>query len=142
MVARKENGIYVVSESFEVDRDDFYGTADQLKASIDLVVEKARAMGMVGEGTFDMGVERDYPYFGQNSYELRIIYYFTRVENDKERATREAAEAKVKAAAEAKVKAAVSAKRKAAAEKKKLKDDAEYAEFLRLKERFGVVEND
>lgn len=132
MVTRKENGIYVVSESFDVDRDDFYGTADQLKANIDLVVEKARVMGMVGEGTFDMTGESDYPYFSRNGYELRIKYYFTRVENDKERVTREAVEAKVKAAA--------SAKRKAAAEKKKLKADAEYAEFLRLKEKFKEFE--
>lgn len=128
MVARKENGLYVVSDSFDVNRYDFDGTADQLKANIDLVVEKARAMGMVEEGTFDMEVGRDY----YDGYELRIKYYFTRVENDKERAMREAAEAKVKAEK--------SAKRKAAAEKKKLKADAEYVEFLRLKEKFGVLE--
>lgn len=128
MVARKENGIYVVNEMFDVNRYDFDGTADQLKANIDLVVEKARAMGMVGQGTFDMEVGRDY----YDGYELRIKYYFTRVENDKERGDREAAEARVKAAA--------SAKRKDAAEKKKLKTDAEYAEFLRLKEKFGVLD--
>lgn len=127
MVARKENGLYVVSDSFDVNRYDFDGTADQLKANIDLVVEKARDMGMVGQGTFDMEVGGDY-YDG----ELRIKYYFTRVENDKERAMREDVEAKVKAEK--------SAKRKAAAEKKKLKADAEYAEFLRLKEKFGVLE--
>lgn len=128
MVARKENGLYVVSDSFDVDRYDFDGTADQLKANIDLVVEKARAMGMVGQGTFDMEVGSGY----YDGYELRIKYYFTRVENDKERAMREDVEAKVKAEK--------SAKRKAAAEKKKLKADAEYAEFLRLKEKFGVLE--
>lgn len=128
MVARKENGLYVVSDSFDVNRYDFDGTADQLKANIDLVVEKARAMGMVGQGTFDMEVGSDY----YDGYELRIKYYFTRVENDKERAMREDVEAKVKAEK--------SAKRKAAAEKKKLKADAEYAEFLRLKEKFGVLE--
>ena len=128
MASRKENGIYVVSDSFEVNRYDFDGTADQLKANIDLVVEKARDMGMVGQGTFDMEVGSDY----YDGYELRIKYYFTRVENDKERAMREDVEAKVKAEK--------SAKRKAAAEKKKLKADAEYAEFLRLKEKFGVLE--
>jgi hypothetical protein len=129
MVARKENGIYVVSDSFDVNRYEFDGTADQLKANIDLVVEKASAMGMVGEGFFDMEVGSDY-YDG--GYELRIKYYFTRVENGKERAAREAAEAEVKAEK--------SAKRKAAAEKKKLKGDAEYAEFLRLKEKFKEIE--
>jgi predicted alpha/beta superfamily hydrolase len=67
-----------------------------------------------------------------NGYELRVKYYFTRVENDKERSTREAAEAKVKAEK--------SAKRKVAAEKKRLKADAEYAEFLRLKEKFKEIE--
>jgi hypothetical protein len=128
MVARKENGIYVVSDSVAVNRYDFDGTADQLKANIDLVVEKARAMGMVGQGTFDMEVGSDY----YDSYELRIKYYFTRAENDRERATRESAEAKVKAEK--------SAKRKAAAEKKRLKADSEYAEFLRLKEKFGDLE--
>jgi hypothetical protein len=128
MLARKENGLYVVSDTFDVNRYDFDGTADQLKANIDLVVEKARAMGMVGQGTFDMEVGSDY----YDGYELRIKYYFTRVENDKERAMREDVEAKVKAEK--------SAKRKDAAEKKKLKEDAEYTEFLRLKEKFGVLE--
>ena len=128
MAARKENGLYVVSDSFDVNRYDFDGTADQLKANIDLVVEKARAMGMVGQGTFDMEVGRDY----YNNPELRVSYYFTRVENDKERAMREDVEAKVKAEK--------SAKRKANAEKKKLKEDAEYAEFMRLKEKFGVLD--
>jgi hypothetical protein len=127
MVARKENGIYVVNASFDVNRYDFDGTADQLKSNIDLVVEKARAMGMVGEGSFDMEVCRYY-----DSYELVVKYYFTRVENDNERGDREAAEARVKAAA--------SAKRKAAAEKKKLKADAEYAEYERLKAKFGVLD--
>jgi len=129
MVARKENGIYVVSDAFEVNRYDFDGTADQLKTNIDLVVEKALAMGMVGEGSFDIDTSRGYY---NDDYEIKITYYFTRVENDKERGDREAAEAKVKAVA--------AAKRKAAAEKKKLQNDAEYAEFLRLKEKFGAIE--
>lgn len=128
MIARKENGIYVVSETLEVNRYDFDGTADQIKANIDLVVEKARAMGMVGEGSFDFEVCLGY----YDSHKLVVKYYFTRVENDKERGAREAAEAKVKAEK--------SAKRKAASEKKKLKEDAEYAEYVRLKEKFGVLE--
>lgn len=118
-------GIYVVADSFEVERYDFDGTADKLKANIDLVVEKARAVGMVGEGSFDFEVRSSY----YDGYELVVKYYFDRVENDKERAAREDAEAKRKAAA--------SAKRKAAAEKKKLKADAE---FLRLKEKFKEIE--
>jgi len=50
------------------------------------------------------------------------------VEDAKEKATREKAETKAKEAA--------AAKRKANAEAKKLKDDLDYAEFLRLKEKF------
>ena len=126
MAARKENGIYVVSDSVEVNHYYFEGTADQVKANIDLVVERAIAEGMVGEGTFDFSIETGY----YDNPELRVSYYFNRTENVKERDKREAAENKVKAEA--------AAKRKAAAEKKKLKEDAEYAEFLRLTEKFGV----
>lgn len=127
MAARKENGIYVVRESMEVNRYDFDGTADVLKANIDLVVEKARAKGMVGDGYFDFDVERDYDY-----YTLNVTYNFDRIENDKERAAREKAEAKRKEEA--------AAKRKKAAEARKLKKEAEYAEYLRLKEKFGDIE--
>lgn len=131
MAARKENGIYVVYlvyDSVEVNRYDFEGTADQVKANIDLVVERAIAEGMVGEGTFDFSIETGY----YDNPTLMVSYYFNRTETVKERDKREAAENKVKAEA--------AAKRKAAAEKKKLKEDAEYAEFLRLKEKFGVFE--
>lgn len=122
MTARKENGNYVVRESFVVDRYDFDGTADQLKDNIDLIVEKARAKGMVGEGYFDVVVE----YYDNTN--LEVIYKFDRIETDKEKSTREAREAKAKEEA--------AAKRKKAAEARKLKKDAEYAEFLRLKEKF------
>ena len=110
-----------------VNRYDFDGTAEELKANIDLIVEKARAMGMVGEGRFDFELESSY----YDSYELKVTYYFDRVENEKEKAKRESAEAKMKEAA--------AAKRKAAAEARKLKKDAEYAEYLRLKEKFKEV---
>ena len=126
-MARKENGIYVVRETMEVNRYDFDGTADELKANIDLIVEKARAKGMVGEGRFDFDVERDY-----DCYTLSVTYDFDRMENAKERATREKAEAKLKEIA--------AKKRKKAAEARKLKKDEEYAEFLRLKEKFEGVE--
>lgn len=129
MTARKENGIYVVRDEFEVNRYDFDGTADQLKANIDLVVEKARAKGMVGDGTFDFGLERGYY---DDDYEIKVTYYFDRTETEREKAAREKAEAKVKEMA--------TEKRKRAAEARKLKKDAEYAEFLRLKEKFGVLE--
>jgi hypothetical protein len=127
MTACKKNGVYVVFQIMEVNRYDFDGTADELKANIDLVVEKARAMGMIGEGRFDFDLESG----GYNGYDLNVTYNFDRVENEKEKAKREAAEANLKEAA--------AAKRKAAAEARKLKKDAEYAEFLRLKEKFKEV---
>ena len=132
MAARKENGIYVVRENMSVNRYDFDGTAEDLKCNIDLIVDKARAMGMVGEGRFDfeLELERDY-YDNRRGCDIIVSYYFDRSENDKEKEKREEAEAK------AKEKAAI--KRKKAAEARKLKKDAEYAEFLRLKEKFGEV---
>ena len=127
-LARKENGIWLVRETMGVSRYEFDGTADELKTHIDLVVEDARAKGMVGEGRFDFDLERGYY---DDDWELKITYDFDRVENEKEKAKREAIEAKMK---EEKA-----AKRKAAAEARKLKKDAEYAEFLRLKEKFKDV---
>jgi hypothetical protein len=128
MVARKENGIYVVREEMEVSRYEFDGTAEDLKRNIDLIVDKARAKGMVGEGRFDFDL-----VLGQycDNYELEVTYCFDRTENDKERAVREKIEARDKEEA--------AIKRKKAAEVRKLKKDAEYAEFLRLKEKFGSV---
>lgn len=127
MAARKENGIYVVRETMEVNRYHFEGTADTLKANVDLVVEKARAKGMVGDGYFDFELECGY----YNDYDIKVTYDFDRVENDKEKAVREQMEAIAKKkAAEA---------RKKAAEARKLKKDGEYAEFLRLKEKFGDI---
>jgi hypothetical protein len=128
-MARNVEGEWLVRDEFEVSRYDFEGTAAEIKANIDLVVDKARAKGMVDEGTFDMTTVRGGYY--DDDYELKITYYFDRTETDKEKAAREKAEAKRKEDA--------AAKRKAAAEKKKLKKDAEYVEFLRLKEKFGEL---
>jgi hypothetical protein len=128
MSRKNKDGIYVKYDKIDCNRYSFDGTADAVKAYIDSVVDDACAKGMVGEGCFDFELSRGY----YDSYELNVTYGFERVETDKERSTREAAEAKVKADA--------AAKRKAAAEAKKLKADAEYAEFLRLKEKFGAIE--
>jgi hypothetical protein len=128
MTARKENGVWLVREVLDVNRYDFDGTADELKANIDLIVEKARLIGMVGEGRFDLDLTRGYYDDGDD---VIITYNFVRAENEREKTKREAAEAKMKEAA--------SAKRKTAAEARKLKKDAEYAEYLRLKEKFKEV---
>jgi hypothetical protein len=124
MSRKNENGIYLNYDKIDCDRYIFEGTAESVKAYIDWVVEAANAKGMVGEGTFDfrMSLAR------YDDFELVITYDFDRVETEKEKTTREAAELKVKSAA--------AAKRKATAEMKKLKTDAEYTEFLRLKEKF------
>ena len=125
MTARKENGIYVVRETMEVSRYEFDGTAEDLKRNIDLIVERANAKGMINEGRFDFDLERGYY---DDDYEIKVAYNFNREENDKEKASREKIEAKLKED--------VAAKRKKAAEARKLKKDAEYAEFMRLKEKF------
>ena len=128
MAYKNKDGIWVVPDSIDCNRYSFDTTAESLKEYIDSIVVDAISKGMVDEGTFDFAIENSY----YDSHELRVRYYFNRTENDKERSTREAAEATVKAEA--------AAKRKAAAEKKKLKNDAEYQEFLRLKEKFGAIE--
>jgi hypothetical protein len=128
MTARKENGIWLVSEVIDVNRYDFYGSAEELKANIDLVVEKALKMGMTSYGVFNFELERGYY---DDDYELKFTYSFHRMENEKEKAAREKLEAKHKEAA--------ADRRKAAAEARKLKKDAEYAEYLRLKEKFKEV---
>jgi hypothetical protein len=129
MAYKNKDGIWVVSDSIDCNRYSFDTTAESLKEYIDSIVVDAISKGMVDEGTFDFAIENSYY---EIIHELRVRYYFNRTENDKERSTREAAEATVKAEA--------AAKRKAAAEKKKLKNDAEYQEFLRLKEKFGAIE--
>lgn len=129
MARKNENGVYVNYDKIICDRYSFEGTAENVKAYIDNIVEAAKTHGMVGEGTFDFSVCRGYY---DDDYELNVTYEFERVETEKEKATREKAEAKLKEEA--------AKKRKATAEKKKLKADAEYAEFLRLKEKFSVLE--
>ena len=115
-IARKnENGVYVTYDNISCSRYSFEVTAESLKAYIDSIVEEANSKGMIGDGSFDIKVNRGY----YDDYELNITYEFNRVENDKERATREKAEA---------------------AEKRKLKADAEYAEYERLKAKFEVEE--
>jgi hypothetical protein len=128
MNSRKENGIWVVRQSLGVSREDLEGTAENIKLCIDLVVERARKMGMIGEGMFDIRASKDYYNF---DYTIGIEYVFDREENDREKRKREMAEAKLKEKE--------AAKRKSAAEKRKMKADAEYAEYLRLKEKFKEV---
>ena len=126
-IARKnENDIYVTNDSISCDRYSFEGTAESLKAYIDSVVEEANSKGMIDEGSFAISMNRGY----YDEWELEITYDFGRVENDKERATREKAEAAEKTRK--------AKDRKKAAEKRKLKADAEYAEYERLKAKFEV----
>lgn len=129
MARKNEDGIYVNYDKITCERYSFEGTAENVKEYIDSVVEKAKEKGMVGEGRFDFSVCRGYY---DDEYDLNVVYEFDRVETEKEKATREKAEAKRKEEA--------AKKRKATAEKKKLKADAEYAEFLRLKEKFKEIE--
>lgn len=124
---KNEDGIYVVYDNIDCDRYSFETTAEGIKSYVEQIVAEAKEKGMVGEGSFDFFIADTY----YDGHELRVKYYFDRVENEKERKAREDKELKIKEAA--------SAKRKAAAQKRKLKDDAEYAEFLRLKEKFGSL---
>jgi len=110
-----------------VNRYDFEGTVEKIKANLDRVREEAVALGMTSEGYVDMSVSRG--YYGDD-YDLEIVYRFNRSETEEERARREDLERRDREAAKA--------KRKAAAEKKRLKDDPEYVEFERLKAKFGV----
>ena len=128
MSRKNKDGIYVNYDKINCSRYEFETTADGMKVYIDSVVADAIAKGMVGEGVFDFSMNRGY----YDDYELVITYDFERVETEKEKATRETAEARIKAAA--------AAKRKEKADAKKLKADVEYAEFLRLKEKFGAIE--
>lgn len=121
--ARKDkDGDWVVYDSLKIDRYDLEGSISSIKDYLDGVRERALGMGMKGEGSLDLMIT--------DGYVLEVVYYFYRFENKKERESREAAEAKIKADARA--------KRKAAAERKKLKTDPEYAEYERLKAKFGA----
>lgn len=126
-IARKnKDGEWVVSAEIGVSRYDLEGTVDEIKAALDVMRNSAVAMGMVGEGRVDISTERGYY---SDDYEVKVTYYFDRYEYPAEKEKREAMEAKLKADAKA--------KRKATAEKKKLMADPEYAEFERLKAKFG-----
>ena len=128
-IARKnENGVYVTYDNISCSRYSFEVTAESLKAYIDSIVEEANSKGMIGDGIFDISVSSGF----YNDCDLNITYEFNRVETDKERATREKAEAAEK---DRKAK-----ERKKAAEKRKLKADAEYAEYERLKAKFEIEE--
>ena len=130
-MARKVDGVWLVRDEL---RDEFSVSgwrgreAGEVKATIDAAVDKARAMGMVGEGRFDLTTERDTSF---GDYEVVMTYYFDRTETDKEKVRREKIEAKMKADA--------AAARKKAAEKRKLKKDTEFAEYERLKAKFEGV---
>lgn len=121
---KNKDGIFVVSTSFSCDRFAFDGKASDIKAYIDSVVEKAKNEGMVGEGNFLFESVNDY-YSDATFY---VSYHFERTETEREKASREAYEAKL--AEEA------ANKQKKAYEKRKLRNDAEYQEFLRLKQKF------
>ena len=129
-IARKVDGVWLVRDEIGLNRYDLDGTIEEVTACLNLVKEKAVSLGMTDEGRLDFDVGSDF-YGG---YELRVRYYFDRSENDKERATREKAEAAEK---DRKAK-----ERKKAAEKRKLKADAEYAEYERLKAKFEVGETE
>lgn len=118
MSRKNEDGIYVNRDCLVCDRWSFEDSAESVKAYIDSIVEKAKEKGMVGDGRFHFSPASGY-YEGE--YVLDVYYLFDRVETEKEKEKR---------------KEAAAAKRKATAEKKRLKADAEYAEFLRLKEKF------
>ena len=124
-MSRKENGLYIVRDKLTVSPYSMEGTIDNIIKELESARRMAVDMGMVGEGSLDITTERD--YYSDDSL-IVITYYFDRVENEKEKTTREKAEIKEKEVA--------AAKRKAKAEAKKLKDDLDYAEFLRLKEKF------
>ncbi len=127
MARKDENGEWTVRAELAVNRYDFEGTVEKIKANLDRVCEEAVALGMTSEGYVDMSVSRG--YYGDD-YDLEIVYRFNRSETEEERARREDLERRDREAAKA--------KRKAAAEKKRLKDDPEYVEFERLKAKFGV----
>lgn len=127
VMARKDsNGEWTVGAELPVDRYNFEGTVEQIKANLDRVREEALALGMTSEGYVDISVSRG--YYGDD-YDMEIVYRFNRTETAGERARREELERYDREAAKA--------KRRAAAERKRLKEDPEFAEFERLKAKFG-----
>jgi hypothetical protein len=126
-IARKnKHGLWVVLDSITVDRYDLEGSIPDVIGRLELLKSEAESKGMVDdEGYIDICLQDTY----YDDKELEIKYYFDRVETDKEKDAREKVEAKVKADA--------AADRKKKAEQKKLKADAEFAEYERLKAKFG-----
>ena len=122
---KNKSGIWVVSDSINVDRYDLEGSITNVIKVLEFLKSEAESDGMVGEGYLDICIEDTY----YNGKELLIKYCFDRVETDKEKDAREKVEAMVKANA--------AAARKKKAEQKKLKADAEFTEYERLKAKFG-----
>ena len=131
MSYKNAKGIWVSIDVIWCESSAFEGTADEVNSYVTSIYAQALEKGMVSEGRFDISCSND--YYGD--VEVRIKYEFERPETPKELASREAREAKEKEKR--------AAKRKATAEKKRLKADAEYSEFLRLKEKFkGISDNE
>ncbi len=125
MSQKDSDGDWVVHSELTISRYDLEGSIDSIKTALDTVRDQAVALGMKGEGSVDISVTDGY----YNDYEMTITYYFSRYETDAERERRVAAEDLVKAE--------VKARRKAAAQLRKMKNDPEYAEFERLRAKFG-----
>lgn len=126
MATKDKDGDWVVHSELTISRYDLEGSIDSIKTALDAVRDQAVALGMKGEGTVDISVDTGGYY---NDYEMTITYYFSRYETDQERERREKLEADEKARR--------AKDRKAAAEKRKMKADVEYAEYERLKAKFG-----
>lgn len=122
---KNKSGIWVVSDSINVNHYELEDSITNVIKALEFLKSEAESKGMVGEGYLDMRIEDTY----YNGKQLAIKYYFDRVETDKEKDAREKVEAMVKANA--------AAARKKKAEQKKLKADAEFTEYERLKAKFG-----
>ena len=123
---KDKNGIYISSDKIVLDKHMIQGSIESAKKYLDEIHEKAISMGYVSDGTLELDASRGYY---DDDYEVSIVYSFFRLENAKERVQRENQEADMKEKA--------AAKRKKAAEDRKKKQDPEYAEFQRLKAKFG-----
>lgn len=126
MAHKDKDGEWIVPSELTISRYDLEGSIDSIKTALDGVRGQAVAMGMKGEGSVDISVTNGF----YDGYELEIRYYFSRYETDQERERREANEARLKDEAKA--------KRRAAAQLRKMRNDPEFAEFERLKAKFGV----
>ena len=123
---KNKDGIYITSDKIVLDKYMIQGSIESAKKYLDEIHEKAVSMGYVSDGNIDIDVSSGYY---DNDCDLEITYSFFRLENQKEKAHRENMEAELKRKA--------AEKRKKAAEDRKKKEDPEYAEFQRLKAKFG-----